>query len=179
MKPSFDSEGLERAAKAAKELEQSKYAKEAFELSKMQETTKQVEAQKGLKEGEGQIEQLKADQIRVQAEEKRKTLSEETRQHQSRAEYQDQLTRKRYDDQLAQQLRNQDEQLRRQEESVQKQEAMRRSTLEHEMSLKHENDLKRIEAEMKGKAVVERDNHDLYMEQIKLTEKERRQTRME
>ena len=76
------------------------------------------------------------------------------------------------------QMRNQEETLRRQEESVQKQEAMRRSTLEHEMELKHENDLKRIEAEMKGKAVVERDNHDLYMEQIKLKE-EHRQTVME
>ena len=64
------------------------------------------------------------------------------------------------------QMQNQDEMLRRQEESVQKQEQMRRSTLEHEMQLKHENDLKRIEAEMKGKAILERDNHDLYMEQV-------------
>ena len=66
-------------------------------------------------------------------------------------------------------MQNQDEMLRHQEESVKKQEQMRRATLEHEMQLKHENDLKRIEAEMKGKAILERDNHDLYMEQVGVT----------
>ena len=40
------------------------YAKEAFELSKMQESTRQIETQKGLKEMEGQIEQLKIEQTR-------------------------------------------------------------------------------------------------------------------
>ncbi len=55
-------------------------------------------------EAELQIEQMKSDQIRVSGEEKRKTLVEETRQHQQRAEYQDRLARKRYDDQLAQQV---------------------------------------------------------------------------
>jgi len=177
--PDFNSSGLERAATAAKDLEKSKYAKEAFELSKMQESTNQIETQKKLKEVEGQIEQLKIEQTRVAGDEKRKNMESETKQHHARAQYEDQLTRKRYDDQLSQQMSNQDEMLRRQEESVQKQEQMRRSTLEHEMSLKHENDLKRIEAEMKGKAVLERDNHDLYMEQIKLKEKEHRETVME
>jgi ATPase family AAA domain-containing protein 3A/B len=40
---SFDSAALERAAKAAKDLEKSGNAKEALELSKMQEVTKQKE----------------------------------------------------------------------------------------------------------------------------------------
>lgn len=177
--PDFNSGGLERAAKAAKDLELSKYAKEAFELSKMQESTKQIETQKTLKEVEGQIEQLKIEQTRVAGDEERKSMDSATKQHHARAQYEDQLTRKRYDDQLSQQMSNQDEMLRRQEESVQKQEQLRRSTLEHEMSLKHENDLKRIQAEMKGKAILERDNHDLYMEQIKLKEKEHRETVME
>ena len=47
---------------------------------------------------------MKAEQIRVAQEEKRKTLGEETRQQQQRAEYQDKLARRRYDDQLAQQV---------------------------------------------------------------------------
>ena len=42
--------------------------------------------------------------MQVAGEEKRKTLAEETKQHQRRAEYQDQLSRKRYDDQLLQQV---------------------------------------------------------------------------
>ena len=39
------------------------------------------------------------------SEEKRKNLAEETRQHSTRADYQDRLARKRYEDQLAQQVR--------------------------------------------------------------------------
>lgn len=41
---SFDSTALERAAKAARTLEQSANAKQALELSRMQELTKQKEA---------------------------------------------------------------------------------------------------------------------------------------
>lgn len=51
-----------------------------------------------------EFERVKAEQIRVAGEEKRKLMTEETRQHQQRAEYQDKLARKRYDDQLSQQV---------------------------------------------------------------------------
>ena len=47
---------------------------------------------------------MKIEQVRVQAEERRKLLAEETRQNQQRADYQDRLSRKRYEDQLAQQV---------------------------------------------------------------------------
>ena len=57
-----------------------------------------------LQEYEAHLEQLKMEQVRVQQEERRKTLSEETKQQNQRAQYQDQLARKRYDDQLAQQV---------------------------------------------------------------------------
>ena len=50
--------------------------------------------------------------------------------------FQDQLARRRYEDQLVQQQRMQEENLRKQEESVAKQEAMRKATLEHEMELR-------------------------------------------
>lgn len=50
------------------------------------------------------MEQLKVEQVHAAQEEKRKTLAEETKQHQQRAQYQDQLARKRYDDQLGQQV---------------------------------------------------------------------------
>lgn len=50
---------------------------------------------------------------RAEAEEKRKLLQEETRQHQARAQYQDQLARKRYDDQLLQQQRVNEDNLKR------------------------------------------------------------------
>ncbi|XP_014399283.1 PREDICTED: ATPase family AAA domain-containing protein 3 isoform X1 [Myotis brandtii] len=111
----------------------------------MQEQTLQLEQQSKLKEYEAAVEQLKSEQIRVQAEERRKTLSEETRQHQARAQYQDKLARQRYDDQLRQQQLLNEENLRKQEESVQKQEAMRRATVEREMELRHKNEMLRVE----------------------------------
>ncbi|XP_064610548.1 ATPase family AAA domain-containing protein 3-B-like [Liolophura sinensis] len=175
----FDSAALERAAQAAKELESSKHAKDALELTKLQEQSKQLEFQGKIKEYEAHMEQLKVEQVRAAQEEKRKTLAEETKQHQQRAQYQDQLARKRYDDQLIQQARMQEEQLRKQEESVAKQEQMRKSTMEYEADLKHKNKMKRIEAELRGKAQVDRENQDLIREQIRLKAAEHRQTILE
>ena len=80
------------------------HAKDALELTKVQENAKIIESQKQMKEYELQLEKIKVDQIRVSAEEKRKLLGEETRQNQQRADYQDRLARKRYDDQLVQQV---------------------------------------------------------------------------
>lgn len=82
------------------------HAKTALELTKMQENAKVVESQKQIKEYELEVEKMKVEQIRVSAEEKRKLLGEETRQNQHRADYQDRLARKRYDDQLVQQVNN-------------------------------------------------------------------------
>ncbi|XP_029050949.1 ATPase family AAA domain-containing protein 3A homolog [Osmia bicornis bicornis] len=175
----FDSTALERAASAAKELERSAHAKEALELSKLQEATKQMERQAEVKKYEAGIEQMKAEQKRVEGEERRKSLQEETKQHQMRAQYQDQLARKRYDDQLIQQQRMNDENLRRQEESVAKQEAMRKATIEHEMELRHRNEMKKLEAEVKAKAKIDRENQDLNLEQIRVKASEKRVTVLE
>ncbi|KAM4015414.1 ATPase family AAA domain-containing protein 3A [Anomaloglossus baeobatrachus] len=79
----FDPTGLERAAKAARELDQSRHAKEALGLAKMQEETLHMEQQAKIKEYEAAVEQLKNEQIRVQGDERRKTLNEETKQNQA------------------------------------------------------------------------------------------------
>ncbi|KAI7791140.1 ATPase family AAA domain containing 3 [Triplophysa rosa] len=175
----FDPTGLERAAHAAKELDRSRHAKDALELSRMQEQTVQMEHQVKMKEYEAALEQLKGDQIRTQGEERRKTLNEETKQHQARAQYQDKLARHRYDDQLRQQQLLNEENLRKQEDSVQKQEAMRKATIEHEMKLRHNNEMLRVEAESKARARVERENADIIREQIRLKAVEHRQTVLE
>lgn len=175
----FDPTGLERAAQAAKELDKSRHAKEALDLARMQEQSTQMEHQSKMKEYEAAVEQLKGDQIRIQAEERRKTLNEETKQHQARAQYQDKLARQRYEDQLRQQQALNEENLRKQEESVQKQEAMRKATIEHEMELRHKNEMLRIEAESKARAKVERENADIIREQIRLKAAEHRQTVLE
>lgn len=175
----FDSSALERAAQAAKELERSKFSAEALQLTKLQEQTRQQEQLAKIKEYEAQIEQIKVDQKRVDHEERRKTMSEETKHNKIRAEYQDQLARKRYEEQLVQQERSNADNLRKQEESVAKQEALKKQTLEYEMELRAKSDMKRIEAEMRAKGKVDRENQDLYLEQIRLKASENRTTVME
>lgn len=89
------------------------------------------------------------------------------------------MARKRYEEQLGQQQRVQEENLRKQEESVAKQEAMRRATLEHEIEMKEKNKLKLLEHEMRARAKAERDNRDLTLEQIRLKAQENRVTVLE
>ncbi|XP_065060760.1 ATPase family AAA domain-containing protein 3-A-like [Rhopilema esculentum] len=172
----FDPTGLERAARAARDLDKSPNAHSALELSKLQELSKQAEFQAKTKENEAAFEQIKSDRVRVEQEEKRKTLQSETQQHNQRAQYQDQLARKRYEDQLQQQRRVNEENLAKQEESVKKQEAMRRSTVEYEAELRHKNEMKKLEAKMRAQAAIERENKDVRLEQIRLKATEQRET---
>jgi ATPase family AAA domain-containing protein 3A/B len=51
--------------------------------------------------------------------------------------------------------------------------------MEYESELRQKNDLVRIEAEMKAKAKVDRENRDINLEQIKLQAAERRKTILE
>ena len=62
-------------------------------------------------------------------EQRRKNLEEEAKNQRYNAEYQDKLARQRYEDQLIQQKRSQEENLAKQEASVAKQEEMRRYIL--------------------------------------------------
>ena len=96
----FDPEGLERAAKAARELDASKNASSAIELIKTQEVTKQHEAASKRAEMEAYSMQQRSQNIEREAEEARKTLDAQTQHARQRAEYQDELERKRQVDML-------------------------------------------------------------------------------
>uniref|UniRef100_A0A1I8AKG7 AAA domain-containing protein n=1 Tax=Steinernema glaseri TaxID=37863 RepID=A0A1I8AKG7_9BILA len=176
---SFDSTALERAAKAARDLETSKNAKEVLELSRLQEITRQKEVEQQTKQLEAQIQAMKSDHQRVAEEERRKTLVEETKHARSRADYQDQLARKRAEEELALKARMQEESLRKQEESVKKQEALRKATIEHELALKHKYDLEKVEAQTKAQAKAARENRDVNLEQLRAHEEEHRKTVVE
>ncbi|KAE9415254.1 hypothetical protein Angca_005116 [Angiostrongylus cantonensis] len=176
---SFDSTALERAAKAARDLERFPNAKEALELSRMQEFTRQKEIEQQTKQLEAQIQSMKSDQARIAEEERRKTLNEETKHAKARADYQDQLARKRAEDELIMKNRMQEESLRKQEESVKKQEALRKATIEHELALKHKYELEKIEVETRARAKAARENRDVNLEQMKLHEEENRKTVVE
>lgn len=174
----YDPSGLERAAKAIRQLDSSKHAKEALELTAKQEETSQMEAQARKAEFEAKIAEQATQQARVIEEERRNTLKAQQKYNQQNEQYKDRLSRKRHDDQLSQEKANNDEILRRQEESVKTQEKMRRDTIKYQEDMRHENEMERVKAEISGKARIERDNHDLNKEKIKLQGAETRETRL-
>lgn len=96
----FDPEGLERAAKAARELDNSRNANAAIDLIKTQEATKQHEAAAKRAEMDAYAQQMRGQNIEKEAEEARKTLDAQTQHEKHRTEYQDQLERKRQVDML-------------------------------------------------------------------------------
>eukprot|EP00980_Cylindrotheca_fusiformis_P006995 scaffold1469_cov119-Cylindrotheca_fusiformis.AAC.39 len=96
----FDPEGLERAAKAARELDASRNANAAIELIKTQEATKQHEHAAKRAEMDAYAQQTRAQNIEREGEEARKTLDAQTQHERHRAEYMDELERKRQVDML-------------------------------------------------------------------------------
>lgn len=96
----FDPEGLERAAKAARELDASRNAASAIELIKAQEATKQHEAAAKRSEMDAYAQQMRQQNIQAEAEEARKTLEAQTQHERHRSEYRDELERKRQVDML-------------------------------------------------------------------------------
>lgn len=172
----FDPEGLERAAKAARELDASKNASSAIELIKTQEVTKQHEAASKRAEMEAYTMQQRSQNIEREAEEARKTLEAQTQHERHRAEYMDELERKRQVDMLNAQKYMQEEQLKKQEEMVARQEEMRRKTAEHEAALKTKMELAKAQAQADGRIRQERENHDLIIEKLKQEAIEKRDT---
>jgi len=172
----FDPEGLERAAKAARELDASRNASSAIELVKTQEATKQHEAAAKRAEMDAYSQQLRQQNIQAEAEEARKTLEAQTQHDKHRSEYKDELERKRQVDMLNAQKYMQDEQLKKQEEMVERQEAMRRKTAEIEADLRTKTELAKTQAEAEGRIRQERENHDLILDKVRLEAAENRNT---
>ena len=172
----FDPEGLERAAKAARELDASRNATQAIELIKAQEATKQHEAAAKRAEMEAYAQQMRSQNIEREAEEARKTLDAQTQHDKARAEYRDELERRRQVDMLNAQKYMQEEQLKKQEEMVARQEAMRRKTAELEAELRTKTELAKAKAEAEGRIRQERENHDLILSKLRLEASERRET---
>ena len=96
----FDPEGLERAAKAARDLDNSRNAPAAIELIKTQEATKQHEAAAKRAEMEAYAQQQRAQNIETEANEARRTLEAKTQHEKQRLQYHDELERKRQVDML-------------------------------------------------------------------------------
>ena len=180
---SVDPTGLERAAKAAREIDSSPNARQALDVVKEQEHTKQKEADSKAAEYQAYAEQLRLKNVERNAEEQRKTLEKQAEYARGQEHYRDRLERERQKDTLSMQLAAQqklkDEERRKDEESVARQEAIRRKTVEYESALRQQADAARAKAEAEGRTEQERKNHDLVMEKRRLELRENRKTTLE
>jgi ATPase family AAA domain-containing protein 3A/B len=170
----FDPDALERAAAAARELDASRNATAAVDLIKVQEATKQHEAVAKRAEYEAASAQMRLQQTEIEGVEARKTLEAKGAHDKQRADYSDQLDRKRLVDQLSAQKEMQVQALQKQEELAERTEKMRRQTLEYEAELKMKGEAARVKAEAEGKIKQERTNHDLILEKLALEAAEKR-----
>lgn len=178
-----DPTGLERAAKAAREIDSSPNARMALELVREQERTKQSENEAKTSELRAYEAQQRAKNIEIQAEQQRKTLEKQAEYARGQELYRDKLERERQKDTMAMQLQAQrqlkDEERKKDEESVLRQEAIRRKTLEYESALRQQADIAKAKAEAEGRIEQERRNHDLIMQAKRLELREARKTAIE
>lgn len=86
---------LERIAAAAGTLKDNQYANDLIKLMHEQETSWQEKFKSETAENQVRSEQEKQNFIRVQEEERRRTLEYQQQQHQEKAQYDDQMARKR------------------------------------------------------------------------------------
>ena len=165
----FDPSGLERAAKAAKELDSSPNAKNAFELSLKQEEVKKTEVESKMKE-------LEIQRVQIDHMERRKTLEKELDISKQKSMFDDQLAKDRYKKQLDDHARMQELNRQRDEESVAKQEQLRRQTIEYEHQLRVDGDKRKIQTREEAKINRIKNTKDIRHEEIRLKESERRET---
>jgi len=175
----FDPSGLERAAKAARELDASSNAKEAFQLAKGQEHTKQLEQQAAMKQYEARSKEMELQIIGRKGEEDRRTLEAQRQQHQQKNEHKDKLERKREADRLAAQEHMRQKAREKDEQSAMRQEEIKRRTAKYEAELRQKTELARVEAETAGRIRQERENRDITMERARLEAQELRETVLE
>jgi ATPase family AAA domain-containing protein 3A/B len=178
-----DPTGLERAAKAAREIDASPNAKSALDVVRQQELTKQSENEAKSAELRAYEAQQRSKNIELQGEEQRKTLEKQAEYARGQELYRDKLDRERQKDMLGMQLQAQkhlkDEERAKDEESVLRQEAIRRKTLEYEAALRTQADAAKARAEAEGRIEEQRRNHDLAMQERRLELRENRKTTLE
>ena len=175
----FDPSALERAAKAAKDLDSSRNSKEALRVIQTQEVTKQKEAEAERAKFKAAQEQYAMQRIQMEEESAGRTLEKQSQHERARAQYKDDLERKRMVEQINAQRHLQEEERKKSEESLQRQEAIRRKTLEYEAELRQQTEISRVKAEADGRIMQERENHDLRMAAKKQESTDFRETVMQ
>ena len=175
----FDPRGLERAAKAARELDESRHAAEALKLSFEQEKSAQLSSQSLIEDSRAKAKAFEAEKARIKGDEERKTLQARAEMNRQQAHYNDQLAKRRHQENLQAQAAMRNQELKRQEESAMRIEQLKRQTAQYEANLRKETEAVKVEQEIKGRILQERENHDLRLEKVKLEAREFRSTVLE
>lgn len=175
----FDPSALERAAKAAKDLDRSPNAQRSLQTIMAAEQTKQKEAEVERAKYLAMQQELAIRRIQEEEQSAARTLEKQSQHERARAEYQDKLERSRMADQINAKRHLQEEERKKNEESLRRQEEIRRKTLEHEAALRQQTELARVKAETEGRIKQERDNHDLIIDKKRMEAKEYRETVLE
>ena len=175
----FNSSGLERAAKAAKDLERNSNAKEILRLTQSQEATKQKEHEAERAKYSAMQEELRIKRVAEEEAAANRTMEKQTQQKKAQADYQDQLTRRLTVEQMQQQKRMQEEEREKAEESLRRQEEIRKRTIQYEAELRQQTEAARVKAETEGRIKQERNNFDLTVDLKKVEAKELRDTVLE
>lgn len=186
----FDSSALERGAKALRELDASPNAAKAFEVTKMQETTRQKEIARDIEQAATHRLQIQAERTRIEAEEKRKTVTHQQEQERITAQYKAQLEAEAYAKKLQDQkkqnqewLNHQHQQFLRQEEIRKRNEKelldMKRQQMQEEKQLEQEIMRAKIQEETRGKIQQERENADIHLRELRARAAESRKTQLE
>jgi ATPase family AAA domain-containing protein 3A/B len=134
----FDPSALERAAKAAKDLDKSRNAKDALALISTQESTKQKEHEMERAKYMAMQQELAIRKVQEEEVAAARTMEKRREHDQSLADYKDRLERQRLVEQINAQKHMQDEERQKVEESLMRQEAIRRKTLEYEAELRQQ-----------------------------------------
>ncbi|KAH9261829.1 hypothetical protein BASA81_000485 [Batrachochytrium salamandrivorans] len=172
----FDPRGLERAAKASKELADSPLSKEILQLQKEEVKSKQLQSAKDVEEAKAKQQAFAVERARAEGEEQRKSIEYQHQANQQSMQQQDRIARQRHQDELQAQAAQRGQELRRQEETANRIEEMKKRTLEYEAQLRQQTEQSKAISEAKGRIQQERENFDLVMQRAKLESQEYRTT---
>lgn len=175
----FNSSGLERAAKAAKDLERNRNAKEILRLTSEQEKTEQKKQETERAKFQAHTQQLAIEKVKEEELAAQRTLEKQQQHNRAQADYQDNLERKRIVEQMQMQKRMAEEERAKAEESLKRQEEIRKRTIQYEAELRQQTEMARVKAETDGRILQERKNFDLTVDMKKVEAKELRDTVIE
>ncbi|XP_050387147.1 uncharacterized protein LOC126803381 [Argentina anserina] len=143
----FDPDPLERGAKYAKEISNSKDAKKIFEVLKKQEETRQVELSAKEAEFKAMQAQAESERQRVIYDEQKKLAQHQAQTKSQMARYEDELKRKRMQAENEYHRDRNRELVKMQEESSIRQEQARRATEEQIQAQRRQTEKEKAEIE--------------------------------